>query len=523
MSYSEIYTRINWENEPDTSTPLDKDNLNHMDAALKAFDLLIKEIGNNSVVATDIANCLFGQPTINQSTGVITFPKKDGGSYTLDTLLEKVVVNFDWNPTTQKLTITLEDGTTKEVDLSALIQENEFDDTSTIDFTVSGHRVSAVVKEHSIGATQLEQNYLADCETAAESSEDSAEAAAESEENAEAWAVGQRNGTDVDSSDPTYHNNSKYYSEQSNALGQAQAQNAEAWSSGTRNGVPVSSSDPAYHNNAKYWRDQASAVVSNTFAGLDDVDLDNIQNGQVPTYNSTTQKWENAAVPTVDISGKADKVSGATNGNLAKLNTNGNLVDAGVAASALVTTSKTAAASGTDLSLVTTGEKADWNAKTSNTGTVTSVVAGTGLNGGTISTSGTLSVKYGTAAGTACQGNDSRLSDARSANGGISDNMRSLNSAGQSHGNSWLLTDKHNVNGDGCFYLYTGDDSVKTSVYKANVVPAAGVQAGQFPSWTVATPSDATTRQVRNIGALDWEPVAGVTPIATGDIYLVYE
>ena len=53
--------------------------------------------------------------------------------------------------------------------------------------------------------------------------------------------------------------------------------------------------------------------------------------------------------------------------------------------------------------------------KTSNTGTVTSVVAGTGLNGGTISTSGTLSVKYGTAAGTACQGNDSRLSNARPA------------------------------------------------------------------------------------------------------------
>lgn len=33
---------------------------------------------------------------------------------------------------------------------------------------------------------------------------------------------------------------------------------------------------------------------SSTFAGLDDVSFDNIQNGQVPKYNSTTQKWENA-------------------------------------------------------------------------------------------------------------------------------------------------------------------------------------------------------------------------------------
>ena len=41
--------------------------------------------------------------------------------------------------------------------------------------------------------------------------------------------------------------------------------------------------------------------------------------------------------------------------------------------------------------------------------TVNSVTAGTGLNGGTITTAGTLSVAYGTTAGTAAQGNDSRL------------------------------------------------------------------------------------------------------------------
>lgn len=42
-------------------------------------------------------------------------------------------------------------------------------------------------------------------------------------------------------------------------------------------------------------------------------------------------------------------------------------------------TSKTAAANGTDLSLVTTGEKAAWNAKTSNKGTVTSVSGTQGI------------------------------------------------------------------------------------------------------------------------------------------------
>lgn len=50
-------------------------------------------------------------------------------------------------------------------------------------------------------------------------------------------------------------------------------------------------------------------------------------------------------------------------------------------------------------------------------GTVTSVVGGTGLTGGTITSSGTLAVSYGTTAGTAAQGNDSRLSDSRTPTG----------------------------------------------------------------------------------------------------------
>ena len=48
-----------------------------------------------------------------------------------------------------------------------------------------------------------------------------------------------------------------------------------------------------------------------------------------------------------------------------------------------------------------------------NAGTVTSVTAGTGLSGGTITSSGTVAVNYGTTSTTACAGNDARLSDAR--------------------------------------------------------------------------------------------------------------
>lgn len=54
-----------------------------------------------------------------------------------------------------------------------------------------------------------------------------------------------------------------------------------------------------------------------------------------------------------------------------------------------------------------------WATVSGGSGTVTGITAGTGLTGGTITTSGTLAVSYGTTAGTACEGNDARLSDAR--------------------------------------------------------------------------------------------------------------
>lgn len=43
-----------------------------------------------------------------------------------------------------------------------------------------------------------------------------AESIAQYVDTAEAWAVGKRRGGDVDPSDETYHNNSKYYSQQAN-------------------------------------------------------------------------------------------------------------------------------------------------------------------------------------------------------------------------------------------------------------------------------------------------------------------
>lgn len=48
------------------------------------------------------------------------------------------------------------------------------------------------------------------------------------------------------------------------------------------------------YENGKYKTSNGGGGGSSTFADLDDVVFSNLQNGQVPKYNSTTQKWENA-------------------------------------------------------------------------------------------------------------------------------------------------------------------------------------------------------------------------------------
>ena len=67
--------------------------------------------------------------------------------------------------------------------------------------------------------------------------------AEQSAEDSEAWAVGERDGEAVEDTDPTYHNNSKYYSEQAYASSQSASQ---------------SSADAlSYKNDAKDYRDDA--------------------------------------------------------------------------------------------------------------------------------------------------------------------------------------------------------------------------------------------------------------------------
>ncbi len=278
------YSRINWENYPSEETPLNESNLNRMDYAIDAIDDRVIGIDTEKADVTVVDNLIAGI-AVDDETGVITITKQNGAQVQVQTTLNKIAVNFGYDYDTQELLLTLNDGTVARVNLSTLIQNNEFANTSTINLSVSSLGVvTASVVDHSIGDDQLRTDYLADIRTseahAEQYQQDSQNFSFDSEAwakgtratqpvesgtdgyqdnskyykgRSEAWARGTFEGTDVPSSDETYQNNSKYY------VGRS-----EAWAVGQTAGQPVLPGDPAYENNAKYYSELSQSLKDAT-------------------------------------------------------------------------------------------------------------------------------------------------------------------------------------------------------------------------------------------------------------------
>lgn len=246
-----------WVDLPSIDTPIIAAELNRIEDGVDTIDSRVVSMDTTKADQVDLLVC-FKAITFDDTTGTFTLTRWDGTTVTINTDIEKVVTNWDYDddPTSahyQSLVLVLSDGTTKYVDLSALITQFEFTDSATIAFTVSSSGdVTASVKNGSITAEKLQPNYLADVTAQANAASASATAAA---------------GSVLDS---------------------------EAWANGTRNGTEVGPSDPAYHNNAKWWKEKAQEIASGSIGGLSDVTIDNPQQGQDLEYNSTSQEWENS-------------------------------------------------------------------------------------------------------------------------------------------------------------------------------------------------------------------------------------
>lgn len=224
MAVIKVYTRINWLNKSESlTTPLGKTNLNKMDKAINLIDdevvsmsAKIDEIDTTKVSADQLNN-MVTDVSFNDKNGVISITKHNGTVLNIDTAMEKIAVNFEYNAQTQQLILTLENGEKQYIDMSALITQYEFKDTDTIAFSVdSDGKVSASIKSGSITKAMLSSEIMSAITLSENNAAASAQTAAQSATNADmdaklsqSYSVGKsgiRDGEDTD--------NSKYYSEQ---------------------------------------------------------------------------------------------------------------------------------------------------------------------------------------------------------------------------------------------------------------------------------------------------------------------
>lgn len=248
---------INWVNYPLTDTALNASNLNKMDRSIDVIDDRVVEMDTTKANATDMLQA-FVDVDIDDNTGVITFTKKNGTTITLNTNLNKLAVNmrYDGDPTSanyQKLILTYNTDpvTYGYIDLTALITQYEFTDSTAIHFSITNGKVSASIIDGSITAEKLQPNFLADCQSAKNDAQDA-------------------------------------------QIGSGQnALVSEGWAKGTQNGMAVPSTSPYYHNNAEWFKDQAQEIAAGSLAGLSDVELDSVTQGQIIYYDETLEKWIN--------------------------------------------------------------------------------------------------------------------------------------------------------------------------------------------------------------------------------------
>ena len=259
-----VYSRINWENYPSTDTPLNETNLNTVDYAVDTIDDRVISLDTTKADQSDFLTVV-QNVTLNTTTGVLTVTFVNGTTYTVDTKLEKIAINFyyDDDPTSphyQSLVITLDDGTKQYVDMSTLITQYEFDNSTNIAFTVTNGRVTASIIDGSVTRAKIDPDYLAQIDASVNQAGSYASASHTHELDSQAWANGQKGSTDVPSTDPQYENNSLYYAKMS-----------EGFANGQKDGVDVDSTSPYYHNNSKYWSEEAQDRVDEAQDILDEI------------------------------------------------------------------------------------------------------------------------------------------------------------------------------------------------------------------------------------------------------------
>lgn len=265
-----LYERINWENEPSVSTPVNETNLNRMDYAVDELDNRVISLDTKKISKAETTGDIV-DVSLDEDTGIFTFIRRDGSTLPFDTKLEKITTNWTFDEEAQKIILTLDDGTKQEIDLSKLITIYEFLDSDTIAFSVNGSgKVTAIVKNGSITEAHLQPNYLADIKV----------------ESAKAVSASQSASASATASSASAQESNTYAT-------QSEASRAEAEESAT--------SAYASATNAKSSEDKAkvsetNAKVSETNAKISEENAQRVAESLPEDYTDLSKAFYNTAI-----------------------------------------------------------------------------------------------------------------------------------------------------------------------------------------------------------------------------------
>jgi hypothetical protein len=205
MKLSDLfYAIVGWLNYPDTSTPVGKTNLRHMDNGILQCAQYILGLSQDKLEVSEAAKFITGWE-VDTKTWIVTVTHKDGTVETVDFPIEMMPTKLDLDED-DNLVLVQQDGTTKKISFQRFVYN--VSSTATVAMKLDGTTISANVVDGSITADKLEptlqktlRQYMLDAQTAAQE----AEAYNKSSISYAVGGTGSRTGEDTD--------NSKYYSE----------------------------------------------------------------------------------------------------------------------------------------------------------------------------------------------------------------------------------------------------------------------------------------------------------------------
>lgn len=199
-----FYTLIGWLNFPNTSTPLGQRNLRHMDNGILQCAQHILALSQDKAELSDV-NTMVQSVTLDPITGILTVTQKNGNVASYDLAIEKVVANFGITDDNE-LILTLDDGTTKVIDLTRFVYS--VGSTATIALRIQDRVITGEIVNGSVTLEKLEASIISTIRQYTLDAQAAQQAASRYNASAESWAhggTGARPGEDTD--------NSRYYSQ----------------------------------------------------------------------------------------------------------------------------------------------------------------------------------------------------------------------------------------------------------------------------------------------------------------------